>query len=116
MGKHSAALAMAVLALIFMGWHFGFGWTAFRAEAIAHGDAATLTDYLVVWGRDTTENLQSEFWQLAVQFLVLAGALKVVGVRAYEEDVEKLNGKIDDLGVGIADLNDRLDRLGKRLP
>lgn len=110
MKKHSAWLWMAALAVLCMGWHFGLGWTAFQQEAAAHDEATVIGDYLIEWGRDTFENLQSEFWQLAVQFLVLAGVLKVVGLQAYEEDQEQIKSRLDYIDLGIVKTREWMKR------
>ncbi len=47
-----------------------------------------MDEYVVQWVRDTFEYLQSEFWQLAFQFALLAGFFELVRVNAYEEDEE----------------------------
>lgn len=102
--RHRAAIFMLVVALIFLILHFWTGWEAFVDEATSQGQSAQWSEYYVVWARDTFENLQSEFWQLAVQFALLAGVFKVIGVEAYEEDEEdvkqrltRLESKIDHL-------------------
>lgn len=103
---------MAALAVICMGWHFGLGWTAFQQEAAAHDEAAVIGDYLIEWGRDTFENLQSEFWQLAVQFLVLAGVLKMIGLQTYEEDTEQVKADVAEIKKTIAGYKTDLYKIG----
>lgn len=102
--RYRAMTFMAVLAIIFMGLHFWSGWEAFVDESSSHNEKALWSQYMMVWFRDTVENLQSEFWQLAVQFALIAGVLKAIGIQAYEEDVEEtkqmikqLERKIDEL-------------------
>lgn len=68
--------------------HFYTGWEAEIDEAATHGESAQMDEYVVQWVRDTFENLQSEFWQLAFQFALLAGFFELVRVNAYEEDEE----------------------------
>jgi hypothetical protein len=94
MKKHSAALFMLALALGCLLAHFVFGWQAFQAEAQEHNTSAVWSEYLIQWGRDVFENLQSEFIQLFFQFLLLAGAFKVIKVHVYEEDVEELRQQL----------------------
>src|SRR5215204_6127558 len=99
MKKHQAWIWMAAIAIACMVVHFVYGWHAFVEEANAHNQTAEMASYRIEWMRDTFENLQSEFWQLAVQFLVLAGVLKAIGLQEYEESVEVANSKVDDLRV-----------------
>lgn len=60
--------AYAWITLIFfavsIGLHWLFGWYAYADEAREHGQVAELAAYLVLMGRDTFENWQSEFLQL----------------------------------------------------
>jgi hypothetical protein len=92
--KYRATLFMAGIAIIFLVLHFWTGWEAFVDEEASHGQAAEWNQYLIVWVRDTVENMQSEFWQLAVQFALLAGLFGVIGVRAYEEDEEDVKDRL----------------------
>lgn len=92
--KYRAAVFMAVMALIFVGLHFWSGWEAFVQDAASHNEKAIMSEYLIVWFRDTVENLQSEFWQLAVQFALLAGFFKFMGIHAYEEDQEDVKERV----------------------
>ena len=96
---------MAIIAIVFLALHFWTGWEAFVDDAASHGESAMWADYWIVWARDTVENMQSEFWQLAVQFALLAGFFRFIGVQAYEEDEEevkqrliRLEAKLDELG------------------
>jgi len=102
MGKYRASLMMVIVALACVVAHFWFGWQAAIDEAATHGEAATTSEYLVEWLRDTFENLQSEFWQLAVQFALLAGFFEFLRVRAYEEDQEDLKARLDRIEALIA--------------
>lgn len=94
MGKYRAAILMAVLALVFVVIHLYTGWESAIDEAATHQERAVFSDYLVQWARDTAENLQSEFWQLAVQFALLAGFFEFIRVRAYEEDEEDVKQRL----------------------
>jgi hypothetical protein len=105
--KYRAALVMAILALAFMVMHLWTGWEASVDEASSHGEKALWGEYLVTWVRDTVENLQSEFWQLAVQFALLAGLFTVIGVEAYEQDQEELRQQ-------LARMQQKLDRLTEK--
>jgi hypothetical protein len=77
--------------------HIWLGWEAAVEEASTHGTAATWSSYLIDWIRDTFENLQSEFWQLAVQFQLLAELFEAVSVRAYEKAQEEIKAQLDHL-------------------
>ena len=103
--RYRAMMLMALLAVIFMGLHVWSGWEAFVDEASWHSEKALWSQYMMVWFRDTVENLQSEFWQLAVQFALIAGVLKAIGIQAYEEDVEETKQMIRQLEAKIDKLN-----------
>ena len=94
MGKYRASILMALLALVFVVIHLYSGWEAEIDEAATHGQSAVFSDYFVQWVRDTAENLQSEFWQLAVQFALLAGFFEFMRVHAYEEDEEDVKQRL----------------------
>lgn len=94
MAKYRAAILMAVLALVFVVIHLYAGWEAAIDEAATHQETAVFSDYLVQWVRDTAENLQSEFWQLAVQFALLAGFFEFMRVHAYEVDEEDVKNRL----------------------
>lgn len=106
MKRLSAPLLCAALALLFMVLHFGWGWEAYRQDALVHGQSFDRREYLVEWGRDTAENLQSEFWQLSVQFLLLAGVLKALGVTVHEEDQARVEEKVDRIAADTRALSD----------
>lgn len=93
--KYGAAIMMAVIAILFVVLHLYTGWHAAVNDASMHGQSARFGEYLVEWSRDTFENLQSEFWQLAVQFALLAGLFEAIHVRAYEEDEEDLKHRLE---------------------
>lgn len=97
MSRSSAVRLTVVLALIAVGLHLVFGWYAAVNEAEAHGTSAEWGEYLIQWARDTFENLQSEFWQLAVQFALLAGLFRWMGVWAYEEDLEEVKSELAEI-------------------
>ncbi len=94
MGKYRAAMLMAVVAIVFVLIHLYAGWEAAIEEAASHQQPAVFSDYIVEWIRDTAENLQSEFWQLAVQFALLAGLFEFMRVHAYEEDLEDVKQRL----------------------
>src|SRR4051794_3761892 len=69
MKKYSAALFMLGLGILCLAVHFWLGWQAYISEQQDHQASATLSSYVVEWGRDVFENLQSEFLQLFFQFM-----------------------------------------------
>ena len=95
MKKYRATILMAAVAIVCLILHLWFGWEAAVEEAATHGTSATWSAYLVEWARDTFENLQPEFWQLAVQFALLAGLFEFIAVRAYEKDEEEMKEQLD---------------------
>ena len=101
MKKLSAALFMLALAVVCLGAHFAFGWRAFQQEQQEHNATAQMGAFLVTWGRDVFENLQSEFLQLFFQFMLLAGAFKLISVKAYEEDQEEIKQRLDTIAEAV---------------
>jgi hypothetical protein len=97
MKRAHAVLFVAALAVLSLALHFVFGWYAAIDEAAAQGESAAWGEYLLQWGRDTFENLQSEFWQLAVQFAILAGLLGWLNVHAHEEDQEQIKAELEEI-------------------
>ncbi len=87
----TAALFLAALA-----GHWWLAWHAFAADQAEHGAAAGVADFLVIAGRDTLENWQSEFLQLIWQVAGLAYLLHV-GSPQSREGSERLEAKIDAL-------------------
>jgi hypothetical protein len=79
-----------------LGLHWLFGWFTFVDEARDHGVAPELTPYLMVMGRDTFENWQSEFLQLLWQVVGLAYFL-YVGSPSSKENDDRMEAKIDAL-------------------
>jgi hypothetical protein len=94
MAKYRAAILMTGFAILCLLIHFYSGWKADMNEAAMHGESAAFGDYFIEWIRDTFENLQSEFWQLAVQFALLAGFFEFIRVKAYEEDEEDVKQRL----------------------
>ncbi len=120
MKKYAYAWITAGFFLISIVGHWLFGWYAFVDEARSHHEAADISAYLVVMGRDTFENWQSEFLQLLWQVVGLAYFL-YVGSPASKENDDRLEAKVDELlkltgGVGadalIADIDRRYLRAG----
>lgn len=81
------------LFLISFGLHWIFGWYAFADEAREHGRQPALNGYLVMMGRDTFENWQSEFLQLLWQVVGLAYFL-YVGSPSSKENDDRVERKI----------------------
>lgn len=98
-------MLMVAAALVCLVVHFYFGWKADIQEAAMHGESALFRGYITVWLRDTFENLQSEFWQLAVQMLLLAGFFEAVRVKAYEKDNEEIRSLLNQVLENQKDLD-----------
>jgi hypothetical protein len=62
--RYGATLVLAVLWLAFVAGHFVAGWHAYVEEQTAHYREPAFADYLIQWGRDTLENIQSEVFQI----------------------------------------------------
>ena len=107
MGKHRATYMAALIACVFLAVHFITGWESAVDDAAMHGTSVTLSSYIIEWARDTFENLQSEFWQLAVQFALLAGAFRFIKVRAYDEDVEEVKEQLKRMEATLERLTSR---------
>ena len=90
-----AWITLAFFAISMVG-HWLFGWFAFVDEARDHGQAVDLTAYLMMMGRDTFENWQSEFLQLQWQVVGLACFL-YVGSPASKENHDRTEAKLDAL-------------------
>jgi len=94
MQKYRATLLMTAAAIVCLVIHFYSGWKADINDAAMHQQSAVFSDYFIDWIRDTFENLQSEFWQLAVQFALLAGFFEFIHVKAYEKDEEEMKEQL----------------------
>lgn len=79
-----------------LGLHWLFGWFAYVDEAREHGVGAELSGYLVIMGRDTFENWQSEFLQLLWQVVGLAYFL-YIGSPSSKENDDRTEAKLDAL-------------------
>jgi Tfp pilus assembly protein PilN len=86
---------MTIVAVVCLAAHFFTGWQAAMNDSAMHQQSAEFNQYVVEWFRDTFENLQSEFWQLAVQFALLAGLFEAIRVHAFEEDEEDLKQRLE---------------------
>lgn len=96
MKKYAYAWITLGFFAVSFGLHWWFGWFAFADEAREHGQAAELGAYLVMMGRDTFENWQSEFLQLLWQVVGLAYFL-YVGSPSSKENDDRLEAKVDAL-------------------
>lgn len=74
--------------------HWVFGWFSYVSEQNAHSMPVQFADYLVIMGRDTLENWQSEFLQLLWQVGGLA-LLLYVGSPQSRESEERKEAKLD---------------------
>ena len=74
--------------------HWIFGWFAFAAEEVEHGQVAQFGPYFVEMLRDTLETWQSEFLQLLWQVGGLAFLL-FVGSPQSKEGSDRVEAKID---------------------
>jgi hypothetical protein len=93
--------------------HWYFGWQAFVAEALQHGQTANSGEYLDEMLRDTFENWQSEFLQLLWQVCGLAYFL-YVGSPSSKENDDRMEAKVDALlimqGKAGFEIMEKLDR------
>ena len=80
--------------LVSIALHWWFGWQAFADEAAEHGSTPDFNEYLIVAGRDTFENWQSEFLQLLWQVVGLAYFL-YIGSPASKENDDRIEVKVD---------------------
>ena len=90
-----AWITLGFFAISILG-HWLFGWFTYVDEAREHGQAVELTPYLMIMGRDTFENWQSEFLQLLWQVVGLAYFL-YVGSPASKENDDRTEAKLDAL-------------------
>jgi hypothetical protein len=106
MRKHSTlrrfgfAFVTAGFFVISLIGHWVFGWFAYVAEQQDHGRPAMVSQYAVVWTRDTLENWQSEFLQLIWQVAGLALLLHVGSPQSKEGD-DRMEAKIDAILLAV---------------
>lgn len=96
MRRYAYAWITLAFFLVSIALHWLFGWFAFADEARDHGVVPALTPYLVLMGRDTFENWQSEFLQLLWQVVGLAYFL-YVGSPASKDNDDRTEAKLDAL-------------------
>lgn len=82
------------LFIISLTLHIILGWKAYVNEQESLGQTVKVGEYLIQWGRDVFENLQSEFLQLIWQVAGLAMLLHVGSPQSKEGDQRK-EAKID---------------------
>ena len=96
MKKYAYAWITLAFFTVSIALHWLFGWFTFVDEAREHGQAPTLMPYLMLMGRDTFENWQSEFLQLLWQVVGLAYFL-YVGSPSSKENDDRIEAKMDAL-------------------
>ena len=96
MKKYAYAWITLGFFAVSIGLHWLFGWFTFVDEARDHGVAPQLIPYLMIMGRDTFENWQSEFLQLLWQVVGLAYSL-YGGAPSSKQNDDRLEAKIDAL-------------------
>jgi hypothetical protein len=80
--------------------HWVFGWFTFVSEQLAHGQAVSVSEFVVQMSRDTLENWQSEFLQLLWQVGGLAILLHVGSPQSKEGD-DRMEAKIDAILLAV---------------
>ena len=96
MRRYAYAWLTLAFFIVSIALHWVFGWYAFADEAREHGVVPELASYLLLMGRDTFENWQSEFLQLLWQVVGLAYFL-YVGSPASKEGSDRTEAKLDAL-------------------
>ena len=96
MKKYAYGWITALFFLVSIAGHWTFGWFAYLDEQAAQHAAPKVSEYLVVMGRDTFENWQSEFLQLIWQVVGLAYFL-YIGSPASKENDDRTEAKIDEI-------------------
>ena len=94
MKKYSFLWVTGAIFLITLVGHWIFGWYAFVAEQSEHMQSVDVGEYAIVMLRDTLENWQSEFLQLAWQVAGLA-FLYYAGSPQSRGDDERMEAKLD---------------------
>lgn len=105
------------LFLFTLAGHWLFGWVAYVDEQQAHGLPVELGGYVVEMARDTLENWQSEFLQLAWQVIGLTYFLYIGSPQSKEED-DRLEMKLDAIlrQVDPAHADQLIRELDERFP
>lgn len=93
-GRYAYGWLTVLFFVVSLVLHWVFGWYAFVDDASQHGQTPQVNAYLLQMGRDTLENWQSEFLQLAWQVIGLAYFL-YIGSPASKENDDRMEEKID---------------------
>ncbi len=96
MKRYAYGWITLIFFLVSIGLHWLFGWYTYVEDAAEHGQQVQMSSYLMIMGRDTFENWQSEFLQLIWQVVGLAYFL-YVGSPASKENDDRLEAKVDAL-------------------
>jgi hypothetical protein len=91
--------AVYVLLILFLGSWLGQFFTQlaeFSSEQQTHGEPFVWSDFLYTYFAATLENWQSEWFQLIFQAILLMGAKHLI-FATDAKDLERIEGKIDDL-------------------
>lgn len=94
--RYSYAWITVAFFLISISLHWWLSWEAYIRDAATHGQAPDTMEFLIIAGRDTFENWQSEFLQLLWQVVGLAYFL-YAGSPASKENSDRTEVKIDAL-------------------
>jgi hypothetical protein len=94
MKKYSFLWVTGAVFLLTLAGHWIFGWFAFVSEQAEHMQPPDVGEYTIVMLRDTLENWQSEFLQLAWQVSGLA-LLYYAGSPQSRGDDERMEAKLD---------------------
>jgi hypothetical protein len=79
-----------------MAGHWTFGWLAYKQEQREHDAQPVAREWVIEMLRDTLENWQSEFLQLAWQVAGLAMLLHVGSPQSKDSD-ERTEAKLDEI-------------------
>lgn len=98
-----AAYFLIFLALIFNGVHAHYEVQHEVKDAQQHGQPYMSADGRDAWIRTTSENMQSELWQIGLFQAVFLLAMKHQWFRADAEDIEKLQDTMDEIKQKLED-------------
>jgi hypothetical protein len=90
------ALGLTFVALFLVSWvgQAVVQWFEYRADQADHGAPATVGGWLLVFGRATLENWQSEFLQLSA-FVILSAYLLYRGSPESRDSDDRVEAKLD---------------------
>jgi hypothetical protein len=100
--RHWGAMYVLVVAALLSMWLFGaYERMVVADEAAQHGQPYQPSEFWHRYWSGVFENLQSEFWQLVAQGLLLLGPMSLLLWQADQQadktDVERLEAKLDRL-------------------